>query len=120
MLFLSYVKLTKINSLWLYSPLLDLGCLFSFVIYTQSVGLLGQGMSPSLGRYLHTEQHKHRINTHTDIHASGGIRTHNPSVLVSEDSSCLRPCDHCLGHLRYTCSYNPLIVVALFSFNLFL
>jgi hypothetical protein len=28
------------------------------------VGLLGRGISPSQGRYLHTEQHKRRINAH--------------------------------------------------------
>jgi hypothetical protein len=33
-------------SLWLYSPL-DLGRFFSFLIYTQSVGLLGREISPS-------------------------------------------------------------------------
>jgi hypothetical protein len=32
--------------------------------FTQSVGLLGRGIIPSQGRYLHTEQHKHRINAH--------------------------------------------------------
>jgi hypothetical protein len=32
--------------------------------FTQSVGLLGRGICPSLGRYLHTEQHKHRINAY--------------------------------------------------------
>jgi hypothetical protein len=37
--------------------------------YTQSVGLRGRGISPLQGRYLHTEQRKHRINAHTDIHA---------------------------------------------------
>jgi hypothetical protein len=46
-------------SLWLYSPL-DLGRFFSFLIYTQSVGLLGRGISPLQGRYLHTEQHKQK------------------------------------------------------------
>jgi hypothetical protein len=30
--------------------------------YIQSVTPLGRGISPSQGRYLHTEQHKHRIN----------------------------------------------------------
>jgi hypothetical protein len=40
----------------------------------------------------HTEQHKHRINPQIDIH---GIRTHDPSVRASEDSSCLRPRSHC-------------------------
>jgi hypothetical protein len=64
--------------------------------YTQSVGLLGRGISPSQDLYLHTEQHKHRINAHnTDIHASSEIRTHDPSVRASEDSSCLRPRGHC-------------------------
>jgi hypothetical protein len=31
-------------------------------------------------RYLHTEQHKHRINALRHIHASSGIPTHDPSV----------------------------------------
>jgi hypothetical protein len=39
------------------------------------VGLLGRGISPSQDRYLHTGQHKH-----TEIHASSGIRTYDPSV----------------------------------------
>jgi hypothetical protein len=64
--------------------------------YTQSVRLLGRGNSPSQGLYLHTKQHKHRINAHnTDVHALSGIRTHDPSVRASEDSSCLRQRDHC-------------------------
>jgi hypothetical protein len=45
-----------------YGPLLGRGCFFSFLIVTQSVGLLGRGISPSQGSYLHTGQHKHRIN----------------------------------------------------------
>jgi hypothetical protein len=77
----------------LYSPLLGLGLFFSFVnFFTQSVGLLGREMSPSQGRYLHTGQHKHRKNAHTDIHALSGIRNHNPSIRAS---SCLRPHGHC-------------------------
>jgi hypothetical protein len=44
------------------TALVDLGRLFSILIYTQSVGLLGHRISPSQGRCLHTEQHKHRIN----------------------------------------------------------
>jgi hypothetical protein len=42
--------------------LLDLGHLFSFLILYR-VGLLGQGISPSEGRYLHTGHD--RINAHT-------------------------------------------------------
>jgi hypothetical protein len=55
--------------------------------YTQSTGLLGQGISPSQDLYPHT--------AHTDIHASRGIRTHDPSIRAGEDSSCLRPGGHC-------------------------
>jgi hypothetical protein len=55
----------------------------------QSLGLLGRGISASQGRYLHTGQHKH------DIHASSGIRTHDPSVRMGEEGSCLRPRNHC-------------------------
>jgi hypothetical protein len=40
----------------------DLAALSVSWSYTQSVGLLGRGISPSQGRYLHAEQHKHRIN----------------------------------------------------------
>jgi hypothetical protein len=64
--------------------------------YIQAVGLPVRGITPSQSLYLHTEQHKHRINAHnTDIRALSGIRTHNPSVRASEDSSCLRPRGHC-------------------------
>jgi hypothetical protein len=77
--------------------LLGPGRFFSFlIIYTQSVGLLGQGISPSQDLYLYTEQHKHRINAHnTDIHVLSRIRTNDPRVRVNEDSLCLRPRSHC-------------------------
>jgi hypothetical protein len=44
---------------------MGIGRFLSFLIDTQSVGLLGRGISLSQGRYLHTEQYKHRINTQT-------------------------------------------------------
>jgi hypothetical protein len=51
-------------------------------------------MRDQQGLYLHTVQHKNRINVHnTDIHALSGIR-------ASEDSSCLRPRGHCDRHKR--------------------
>jgi hypothetical protein len=54
---------------WLYSPLLGPGLFFSSVIYfTQTVGFLGRMISPSQGRHLHTGQHKHIMNAHTNIH----------------------------------------------------
>jgi hypothetical protein len=49
--------------------LVGLGRFFSSLIYTQSVRILGQGISPSQGCYLHT-----------DIHSLNGIQTDNPSV----------------------------------------
>jgi hypothetical protein len=44
-----------IFDLWLYSLLLDLGRFFSFVISSQSAGLLGRGISSSQGLYINTE-----------------------------------------------------------------
>jgi hypothetical protein len=95
-----FLFLSLINYLYCYfygSTALRLA-LAAFLVswtYTQSVGLLGRGISPSQGRYLHTEQHKHRINAHnTDIHASSGIQTHDSSIRASEDSLCLRPRGH--------------------------
>jgi hypothetical protein len=77
---------------WLYKPLLGPGLFLSFInFFVQSVGPLGRAISPSQGRYLYAEQHKHRINTYTDIHALSGIRTHDSSIRAREDSSCLRP-----------------------------
>jgi hypothetical protein len=61
------------------TTLVDLGRFFSFLIYTQYVGLLGRVISQLQGRYLHGEQHK-------DIHASSGIRTDDPSVRANEDT----------------------------------
>jgi hypothetical protein len=81
---------------WLYSPLLGPVLFFSSIIFfPQTVGLLGRVISPSQGRYLHTGQHKHRINAYTDIHALSGIRTHDPSVRAIEDTICLRLRGHC-------------------------
>jgi hypothetical protein len=65
----------------------------------QSVGLLEQEIGPS-----HTQNNTNRKNTHnTEIHASSGIRTHDPSVRASEDSSRFRPRGHSdqpLAHIK--------------------
>jgi hypothetical protein len=76
----------ELHNLFIYgsTALVHLGRLFSFLMYTQNVGLLLRGISPSQGRYLHT-----------DIHALSGIRTHNPSIRTGENSSCLRSRGHC-------------------------
>jgi hypothetical protein len=44
-----------------------------------------------------TQTQNKRIHT-PNIHALSGIRTHDPSFRASEDSSCLRPRDHCDRH----------------------
>jgi hypothetical protein len=75
-------------------PLWALAVFPVFLIYAQSLELLGRGISPSQGHYLHREQHKHRI-MHTDIYASSGIRSHDVNARASEDFSCLRPRSHC-------------------------
>jgi hypothetical protein len=58
--FLLFIELYIYGSI----DLVDLGRFFSFVIYTQSVGFLGRGISPSQGPYVHAEHHRHRINAH--------------------------------------------------------
>jgi hypothetical protein len=79
--------------------------------YSQSVGFLERGISPSQGLYLCTVQHKHRINAHnTDIKALNGIRTHDPSVRAIKDSSCLRPRGHC-DRLNKLWHYNKIISI---------
>jgi hypothetical protein len=45
------------------TALVDLGRFFSFLIYTQSVGPLGRGISQLQSRYLHTEQHRQNKRT---------------------------------------------------------
>jgi hypothetical protein len=83
---------------WLYSPLVPWPLIFSFIIILQAVGLLGWVISSSQGRYLNTEQQKHRINTYT--HALSEIRTHDPGFRTSEDSSCLRPLGYRDRHIN--------------------
>jgi len=56
------------------------------------VGLLGQGISLSQDHYLHRTAQYRKMQTH--IHASSRIWTHNPSVRVVEDCTCLRTHGH--------------------------
>jgi hypothetical protein len=65
-----------------------------FRSYSQSIGFLARRTSPTKGLYLHIAQQIHRINVHTDIHASSGIRTHDLSVWAGENSSYLRRLGH--------------------------
>jgi hypothetical protein len=61
-------------------------------LFRQLVGLLGRGIGPTQGLYLdRTTQHR---ETRTHIHASSGIRKHDPSVRAAEGSTYLRPRGH--------------------------
>jgi hypothetical protein len=68
-------------------------------------------ISPSQGRYLQAGQHKHRINAHTNSHASNGIRNHDPNVRASENSSCRRPRGHCDRNTYVFTSHNFINIV---------
>jgi hypothetical protein len=91
----------------LFQPVQGPGLLFSSVIIFQTVGLLGRVISSSQSRYLHRTIQTQNKRIHTPhIHALIGIRTHDPSVRASEDSSCLRPRGYCDGHtMEYTRKY---------------
>jgi hypothetical protein len=62
--------------------------------FSQKVGHLGRGISPSQGRYLNTGQHKHRRNAYTHQTSMPwlGFET---TIRASENSSCLRPRGYC-------------------------
>jgi hypothetical protein len=63
----------------------------SFLIYMLSVGFLARGISPFRGRYLHT-----------DIHASSGIRTQDPSVRTGEEVHVLDSAATVIGYENHT------------------
>jgi hypothetical protein len=77
-------------------PFVGPGPLFQFLNpYTVGRTPWTRGISLSQGLYQYTEQHKHRINAHTDIHVSSEIRTDDAYIQTGEDDSCLRPRGHC-------------------------
>jgi hypothetical protein len=77
-----------------YTSSLDLGRFFRFLI------LYTVGRTPWTGDYpVARPLPTNRTNAHTNIHVSSGIRTYDPSVRASENSSCLRPRGHRDRHL---------------------
>jgi hypothetical protein len=68
-------------------------------LFGQLVGFLWGGIGPTQGLYLHTGQHNTEKRGH--IRASSGIRTHDPSVRATEDSTCLTPLGHWFISWRY-------------------
>jgi hypothetical protein len=74
-------------SVWFYSPL-DLRRFFSFLIYTQSVGLLGRGISPRKAAIYTQNAHRHPC-------LEWDSNPRDPSVRRGEDCSYLRLNGHC-------------------------
>jgi hypothetical protein len=75
-------------------PLVGPWLFLQFVIFfTQTVGLLGRVINLSQAAF-YTQGNTNCINAHTDNRAFSGIRTQDPSVRATEDSSCLRPRGH--------------------------
>jgi hypothetical protein len=79
-------------------------------IFYTTLGLLEWVINMSQGRYLYMWWHKHRISAYTDIHTLSGIRTHDPSIRVSEDSSYLR-WRGCCDRWDVTISYPSFLTV---------
>jgi hypothetical protein len=73
------------------TALVDHGRFFSFLISTQPVNSLDGG---SAHRKDATCTQNTNAESHTDIHASSVIRTHDPRVWAGEDGSCLRQRSH--------------------------
>jgi hypothetical protein len=70
---------------WLYSPSLDLGRFsFSWPLHRRHDSLKGGSASRKAATY--TQNNTNTEYMQTDIHASSGIRTHDPSVWAGEDS----------------------------------
>jgi hypothetical protein len=72
---------------WLFQSILGPGLIQLHNHFSQMAGLLGQVIRT-------TQTQNKRIYT-PNIHDLSGIRTHDPSVKASKDSSCLKPHSYC-------------------------
>jgi hypothetical protein len=75
--------------LWLYSPLLNLGPYFSFLIFLHCRQDSLGGDQPSQGRYLHTGQHKQNEGTQTSTPQMG----FEPTIPVFERAKTIHAVD---------------------------
>jgi hypothetical protein len=82
----------------LFHPIQSPGLLFSSVtIFSETVGLFWANVQPvarPLPKHRTTQTQDKSIHT-PNIHALSWIRTYDPSVRESDDSSCLRPLGYC-------------------------
>jgi hypothetical protein len=80
---------------------LDLGRFFSFSIFYTVDMIPWLGISPSQGRYLPTERHKHRINAHRHPCLKWDSSPRS-QCLSGRRQLCLRSRGHCDRRLRKT------------------
>jgi hypothetical protein len=83
---------------WLFQPIQGPGLLFSSVIFfftdSRTPWTSDQLVARPLPKHRTTRTQNKRIYT-PNIYVLSGIRTHDPSVRASEDSSCLRTRGYC-------------------------
>jgi hypothetical protein len=82
-------------SLSLSVALQPLWTLAAFSVNLYTVGRTPWTGDQTVSRTLPTQRTTQTQNKYTNIHASSGIRTHDPSVRADEDGSCLRLRGHC-------------------------
>jgi hypothetical protein len=81
--------------LWLYSPLLDLGRFFSFLILYTVGRTPWTGDQPVAGPLpTHRTAQTQNKRTQTSM-PKVGLETHDPSFWAGDNSSCLRPRGQC-------------------------
>jgi hypothetical protein len=79
------------------SPILDVGHFLVCWSFTQSVGPHWTGDQPVARPLPYIHRTAQTQNKRTQL-CLKSIRTYDPSVRAGEDSSCLRPSDHCGRH----------------------
>jgi hypothetical protein len=78
-------------------------------MHIQSVGVLGWGISPSQGRYLHTEQHKQNKNTQTSMPRVGV----EPTIKVFERAKTVHALDCAATVMGLSTDYTALYIFRL-------
>jgi hypothetical protein len=94
-------RIYELVCLWLYSHFAGPVPCF------QSIGLLGRGISPSLGRYLHTEQHKHNKHTQTSM---SWVRF-EPTILAFERAKTVHAFNRSATVTGNSRAYNVIILI---------
>jgi hypothetical protein len=104
---------------WWITALQTFDSFFSFLIFYTIGRTPWTGDQPA-ARLLHAYMTAQTEWTHTDIHSSSGIRTHDPSAWAGENSSCLRPhdnCDQTLDNILSRITKHSMYLILVYSFQ---